>query len=82
MWLAFIHYTIALRGKGTVQASKVKGHAVDSGDVRQEDLIGNDRADAADLARRRQQGGVISARRALIRARRLWYPVMLQLHNF
>ena len=56
---------------------------VENGDVRRGDLIGNDRADAAaDLGRLRQQDGVISAGRALIRARRLWYPIMLDWHKF
>ena len=56
---------------------------VDNGDVRQEDLIGNDGADtAADLGRLRQQDTVITARLALFRARRHWYPIMLELHKF
>ena len=68
-----------------MKVSKVKGHAsrpmVDNGDVRLEDLIGNDGADtAADLGRLRQQDDVITAGRALLRARRHWYPIMLDLH--
>ena len=48
---------------------------VDEGDARREDLIGNNAADtAADLGRLLQHDAVISARRALIRARRHWYP--------
>ena len=46
---------VRLRGIDIVKVSKVKGHAtqamVDNGDVRFEDLIGNDGADtAADLS--------------------------------
>ena len=82
--LAVIHSMLTLGGEGTVQVSKVKGHAVqamvDNGNARQEDLIGNDRADAAAyLGRLRKQGNVISAR---IRAGRQWYPMILDLHKF
>ena len=85
--LAVIHSMLTLRGEGTVQVTEVKGHAVqamvDKGNVLQEDLIGDGRADAAaDLGRSRQQDFVISARRALFRARRQWYPVVLDLHKF
>ena len=78
---------MASTGFDTVQVSKVKGHAtqamVDNGDVRIEDLVGNDGADAAaDLGRLRQQDDVITARRDLLRARRYWYPIMLDLHKF
>ena len=57
---------------------------VDSGDVRSEDLVGNKGADtAADLGRLRQQDDVITARRdLLLRARRHWYPILLDLHKF
>ena len=56
---------------------------VASGDVRIEDLVGNDGADtAADLGRSRQRDDVITARRNLLRVRRLWYPIMLDLHRF
>ena len=49
-----------------------------SGDVRIEDLVGNDGADtAADLGRLRQHDDVITARRNLLRVRRLWYPIIL-----
>ena len=63
---------LCLRGFDTVQVSKVKGHAtramVDNGDVRLEDLVGNNGADAAaDLGRLRQQDDVITARRDLLR---------------
>ena len=65
----------------------MKGHAtramVASGDVRFEDLVGNNGADAAaDLGRLRQHDDVITARRDLLRVRRLWYPIMLDLHRF
>ena len=78
---------LLLRWMDTVKVSKVKGHAtqamVDNGDVRLEDLIGNNGADtAADLGRLRQKDDVIAARRALLRARRHWYPIMLELHKF
>ena len=56
---------------------------VDKGDARHDDLVGNDGADtAADWGRLRQQDGVISARRALIRIRLHWYLIMLELHKF
>ena len=66
--LATIHSMLCLRGFDTVHVSKVKGHAtralVDTGDVRLEDLVGNNGADAAaDLGRSRQQDDVITARR-------------------
>ena len=85
--LATIHSMLCLRGFSTVQVSKVKGHAtramVDSGDVRLDDLIGNNGADAAaDLGRLRQQDEVITARRDLLRVRRFWYPIILDLHKF
>ena len=70
-----------------VQVSKVKGHGaralVASGDVRLQDLVGNNGADAAaDLGRLRQQDDVITARRDLLRVRRFWYPIFLDLHKF
>ena len=76
-----------LRGFDTVKVSKVKGHAtramVASGDVRPEDLVGNNGADAAaDLGRLRQHDDVITARRDLLRVRRFWYPIMFDLHRF
>ena len=49
--LTTIHSMLNLRGFDTVKVSKVKGHAtramVASGDVRLEDLVGNNGADAA-----------------------------------
>ena len=85
--LATIHSLLRLRGFDTVQVSKVKGHAtramVDSGDVRLEDLVGNNGADAAaDLGRLRQNDEVITARRDLLRVRRFWYPIILDLQKF
>ena len=76
-----------LRVMDTVKVSKVKDHAtqamVDNGDVRLEDLVGNKGADtAADLGRLWQQNDVITARRDLLRARRYWYPILLDLHKF
>ena len=69
------------------RSPRLKGHAtramVDSGHVRLEDLVGNNGADAAaDLGRLRQQDDVITARRNLLRVRRLWYPIVLDLHMF
>ena len=56
---------------------------VHNGDVRLEDLVGNKGADtAADLGRLRQQDDVITARRDLLRARRYWYPILLDLQKF
>ena len=85
--LAIIHSMLCLRVPDTVKVSKVKGHAtpamVASGDVRIEDLIGNNGADAAaDLGRLRQNDEVSAARRNLLRVRRSWYPLMLELHRF
>ena len=84
--LATIHTMLCLRGMDTVKVSKVKGHATqamaDSGDVRSEDLVGNKGADAAaDLGRSRQQDDVITAQRDLLRVRRHWYPIILDLHK-
>ena len=85
--LATIHSMLCLRGFDTVKVSKVKGHAtramVASGDVRLEDLVGNDGADAAaDSGRLRQHDDVITARRNLLRVRRLWTLSCLDLHRF
>ena len=85
--LTTIHSMLNLRGFDTVKVSKVKGHAtramVAGGDVRLEDLIGNHGADAAaDLGRLRQHDDVITARRDLLRVRRHWYPIILDLHRF
>ena len=85
--LATIHSMLSLLGFDTVQVSKVKGHAtramVDNGDVRLDDLVGNNGADAAaDLGRLRQQDDVITARRDLLRVRRFWYPIIFDLHKF
>ena len=85
--LANINSMLCFRGLDTVKVSKVKGHAthamVANGDVRLEDLIGNDGADtAADFGRLRQQDDVITARRDLLRTRRHWYLIILELHKF
>ena len=85
--LATIHSMLSLRGFDTVKVSKVKGLAsramVDNGDVRLEDLVGNNGADAAaDFGRLRQHDDVITARRDLLRVRRCWYPIMIDLHKF
>ena len=85
--LATIHSMLCLRGFDTVHVSKVKGHAtrtmVDNGDVRLEDRVGNNGANAAaDLGRLRQQDEVIPARRDLLRVRRFWYPIIFDLHKF
>ena len=75
--LSIIRSMLSLRGFETVKVSKVKGHAtpamVAGGDVRLEDLVGNKGADAAaDLGLLRQHDDVITARRNLLRVRRLW----------
>ena len=85
--LTTIHSMLNLRGFDTFKVSKVNRHAtramVASGDVRLEDLVGNNGADAAaDLERLRQQDDVITARRDLLRVRRFWYPIILDLHKF
>ena len=85
--LSIIRSMLSLRGSETVKVSKVKGHAthamVAGGDVRLEDLVGNNGADAAaDLGRLRQHDDVITARRDLLRVRRLWYPIIFDLHRF
>ena len=85
--LFIIRSMLSLRGFDTVQVSKVKGHAtramVDNGDVRLEDLVGNNGADAAaDLGRLGQHDDVITARRDLLRVRRFWYPIIFDLHTF
>ena len=84
---AVIHSMLKHGREGTVKVSEVRGHAkqavVDGGDVRHEDLNGNNGADAAaDPGRLRQKDAAISVRRALIRARRHWYPIILDLHKF
>ena len=84
---ATIHSMLCLRGMDTVKVSEVKGHAiqamVDNGDVRSEDLVGNKGADtAADLGRLRQQEDVITSRRDLLRTRRHWCSILLDLHKF
>ena len=75
---ATIYSMLSLRGLNTVEVTKVKGHAtramVASGDVRLEDLVGNNGADAAaDLGRLRQHDDVITARRNLLLVRRFWF---------
>ena len=51
--------------------------------VRAEDRLGNFEADAAaDLGRRHQSKAVMDVRRALVNARDLWCPIMLQFHRF
>ena len=85
--LITIRSMLSLRGSETVKVSQVRGHAthamVADGDVRLEDLVGNNGADAAaDLGRLRQHDDVITARRDLLRVRRLWYPIILDLHSF
>ena len=71
----------------TVKVSKVEGHAdqfmVAECPERQDDLVGNDGADtAADLGRLRQNDAVISARRALLSSRGIWYPIVVDLLKF
>ena len=86
-FLAVIRSVLCVRGEGNGEGSpRSRGmllKLVDKGDARHDDLVGNDGADtAADWGRLRQQDGVISARRALIRVRLHWYLIMLELHKF
>ena len=65
---------------------RVMGYAdqfmVADGSVRQEDLVGNDGAGtAADHGKLRQHDDVIDSRRALLRTRRHWYSIMIDLHK-
>ena len=70
-----------------MKVSKGEGHAIRAvvagGDVRLEDLVGDDGADtAADSGRVRQHDDVITASRDLLRIQRFRHPVMLDLHRF
>ena len=85
--IALARYMIRSRGRETVRVTKVKGHAEDvdvqQGLVRLMDKQGNDEADhAADLGRRHQSEVLIDARRRLLGARSLWYPIITDLHRF
>ena len=85
--IALVQYMIRTRGRETVRFTKVKGHAeevdVHQGRARLLDQQGNSEADtAADLGRRHQSEVLIDARRRLLKARSLWYPIMLDLHRF
>ena len=56
---------------------------VAEGQVCAEDVPGEDRADtAADPGRSRQNETVIDARRTVLRVRRRWFPIMLDLHKY
>ena len=56
---------------------------VQQGKASSADIIGNDLASTAvDLRRRRQVEAVSSARRDLVRARRLWFPVNCDPYRF
>ena len=87
--LEIVWHMILARGPDTVKVTKVtkvKGHAteadVEQGQVRLEDWLGNIEADAAaDLGRRHQHEELMGARWALLQARELWYPIMLQIHR-
>ena len=84
--VAIIQHIIHARGQGAVGVTEVKGHAteadVDQGLVRFEDRLGNAETDtAADLGRRHQPEAVMDARRALLNAREVWYPVIPQKHR-
>ena len=85
--IALVQYMIRIRGRETFRVTKVKGHAevidVQQGRVRLLDQQGNSEADtAADLGRRHQSEVLVDARRRLLKARSLWYPIMLDLHRF
>ena len=51
---------------------------MEQGQVRLEDRLDT----AADLVRRHQTVAVMDVWRALLNARELWYPIVLQLHRF
>ena len=75
------------RDRETVRVTKVEGDAEDvdvqHGPVRLLDKQVNAEADhAADLDRRHQSEVLIDARRRLLGARSLWYPIMIYLHRF
>ena len=59
---------------------------MEQGEDRVEDRLGNIEADTADtaagLSRRHQPEAVVDIKRALVDARELWYPIVLQLHQF
>ena len=84
--LAFVREMIDARGDGTVRITKVKGHAdkemVREGQVREQDRVGNDRADEAADFGRRVKLGVIDARWKFSGVCGRWYPVFLELHRF
>ena len=85
--IALARYMVCTRGRETVRVTKVKGHAegvdVQQGRVRLADQQGNSEADAAaDLGRRHQSEVLIDARRRLLKAHSLWYPIMLDQHRF
>ena len=85
--ISIIRHMILARGPDTVKVTKVKGHAtevdVELGRVRLKDVLGKNEADAAaDLGSHHQPEEVLDVRRALLNARELWYPVVLQLHRF
>ena len=77
--IALVQYMIRTRGRETVRVTKVKGHAevvdVQQGRVRLLDQQGNAEADTAADSGRRHQSEVL-------KARSLWYPIMLDLHRF
>ena len=86
-FVALVQYMIRTRGRETVRVNKVKGHAEDadvqSCRVRLEDQLGNAEAHtAADLGCRHQSEVLIDAWRRLLKARRYWYPIMLDLYRF
>ena len=85
--VALAQYMIRTRGRHTVRVTKVTGHVtdvdVDQGRVRIDDKLGNAEADtAADVGRRHHTELLIDARRSLLQARTLWYPVIQQMQRF
>ena len=82
-----VPHLILARCPDAVEVTKVKGHAAEAdmeqGRVGLEDRLGNSEADiAADLGRRHHTEAVMDVRWALLDARELWYPTMLQRHRF
>ena len=81
--IALARQMIRARGRETVRVTKVNWHAEDvdvqQGRVRLLDKQGNAEAD---IGRRHQSEVLIDARRRLLGARSLWYPIMTDLHRF
>ena len=85
--ISLVHHMIRVRGQDTVKVTKVKGHAtetdVEQGRVGLEAGLGTLRLMLLRTwGRRHQLEEGMDVRRALLDARELWYPSVLQLHRF